>query len=161
MSSYEKCILEAEKNKKLSLCSRGYCSAKEKFKVYPSAYANGYASQVCKGKKPDALGDIKPDRKKKGKGDNNLDRWFEEKWVNVCEKDKDGNYLPCGKKHATLTAKTYPYCRPLHKLKGTTVVTAKELSTQEIDDMCKKKRSIRPGVNGKPTRVFIPSRTLS
>jgi hypothetical protein len=25
-------------------------AAKSKFKVYPSAYANGYAVQVCKGK---------------------------------------------------------------------------------------------------------------
>lgn len=32
------------------LCSRGKSAAKSKFKVYPSAYANGYAVQVCKGK---------------------------------------------------------------------------------------------------------------
>jgi hypothetical protein len=31
------------------LCSRGKSAAKSKFKVYPSAYANGYAVQVCKG----------------------------------------------------------------------------------------------------------------
>ena len=31
------------------LCSRGYKAAKKKFKVYPSAYANAYASKVCKG----------------------------------------------------------------------------------------------------------------
>ena len=34
------------------LCSRGKSAAKSKFKVYPSAYANGYAVQVCKGKMP-------------------------------------------------------------------------------------------------------------
>jgi len=32
------------------LCSRGKSAAKAKFDVYPSAYANGYAVQVCKGK---------------------------------------------------------------------------------------------------------------
>jgi hypothetical protein len=32
------------------LCARGKSAAKSKFKVYPSAYANGYAVQVCKGK---------------------------------------------------------------------------------------------------------------
>jgi hypothetical protein len=156
MSSYEKCISEADKNTKLSLCSRGYCSAKEKFKVYPSAYANGYASQVCQGKKPDALGRVKADIQNK-KDDKDLKRWFDEKWVNVCEKDENGKYIPCGKKDATLNANTYPYCRPLHKLKGTSVVTAKELSNQKIADMCRKKRSIQPGVDGKPTRVYLRS----
>ena len=34
------------------LCARGKAAAKSKFKVYPSAYANGYAVQVCKGTKP-------------------------------------------------------------------------------------------------------------
>ena len=32
------------------LCSRGKRSAKSKYDVYPSAYANGHAVQVCKGK---------------------------------------------------------------------------------------------------------------
>ena len=34
------------------LCARGKAAAKSKFKVYPSAYANGYAVQVCKGRMP-------------------------------------------------------------------------------------------------------------
>ncbi len=38
------------------LCARGIAAAKKKYKVYPSAYANGYAVQVCKGMKPDAAG---------------------------------------------------------------------------------------------------------
>ena len=32
------------------LCPKGKAEAKRKFKVYPSAYANMYASKVCKGK---------------------------------------------------------------------------------------------------------------
>ena len=32
------------------LCARGKAAAKRKFKVYPSAYANMYASAVCSGK---------------------------------------------------------------------------------------------------------------
>jgi hypothetical protein len=36
----------------MKLCKRGKAAAKAKYKVYPSAYANGYAVQVCKGKKP-------------------------------------------------------------------------------------------------------------
>ena len=32
------------------LCPRGKAAAKRKFKVYPSAYANAYASRICAGK---------------------------------------------------------------------------------------------------------------
>ena len=32
------------------LCPKGKVAAKRKFKVYPSAYANMYASAVCSGK---------------------------------------------------------------------------------------------------------------
>lgn len=41
-----------KKKKDTTLCSRGKNAAKAKFEVYPSAYANGYAVQVCKGKMP-------------------------------------------------------------------------------------------------------------
>ena len=40
------------------LCARGKAAAKRKFKVYPSAYANMYASAVCSGK-------VKPGGRKK------------------------------------------------------------------------------------------------
>jgi len=42
------------------LCPRGKAAAKRKFKVYPSAYANMYASAVCSGK-------VTPGGKKKSK----------------------------------------------------------------------------------------------
>ena len=45
-------INEGKKKSGTKLCSRGKAAAKAKFKVYPSAYANGYAVQVCKGKMP-------------------------------------------------------------------------------------------------------------
>ena len=40
------------KKKDTTLCSRGKKAAQAKFEVYPSAYANGYAVQVCKGTMP-------------------------------------------------------------------------------------------------------------
>ena len=43
------------------LCAKGKAAAKRKFKVYPSAYANMYASGVCSGK-------IKPGGRKKAAG---------------------------------------------------------------------------------------------
>ena len=38
------------------LCPRGKAAAKRKFKVYPSAYANAYASKICAGKARDPSG---------------------------------------------------------------------------------------------------------
>jgi hypothetical protein len=45
-------VTEGRKKTGTKLCARGKSAAKSKFDVYPSAYANGYAVQVCKGKKP-------------------------------------------------------------------------------------------------------------
>ena len=52
------------------LCPRGKAAAKRKFKVYPSAYANAYASKVCAGKIKDPSGKKKKDwgPKKANKG---------------------------------------------------------------------------------------------
>jgi hypothetical protein len=43
-------IHEGRKKTGTKLCARGKAAAKSKFKVYPSAYANGYAVSVCKGR---------------------------------------------------------------------------------------------------------------
>ena len=48
------------------LCQRGKAAAKRKFKVYPSAYANMYASAVCSGKV--TPGGKKKNRKKAAAG---------------------------------------------------------------------------------------------
>ncbi len=51
MSVSDKDMVEEGKKKTgTKLCARGKSAAKSKFDVYPSAYANGYAIQVCKGK---------------------------------------------------------------------------------------------------------------
>lgn len=41
---------EGRKKSGTKLCARGKAAAKAKFKVYPSAYGNGFAVQVCKGR---------------------------------------------------------------------------------------------------------------
>ena len=46
----EMVMMEGKKKTGTKLCARGKSAAKAKFKVYPSAYANGFAVQVCKGK---------------------------------------------------------------------------------------------------------------
>jgi hypothetical protein len=52
MNIDDKDMVMAEGRKKTGtkLCARGKSAAKAKYDVYPSAYANGYAIQVCKGK---------------------------------------------------------------------------------------------------------------
>ena len=51
------------------LCPRGKAAAKRKFDVYPSAYANAYASKICAGKIKDPSGVKRKDfRGKKAKG---------------------------------------------------------------------------------------------
>ena len=155
MSGYDKCLKTANKK----LCARGYCTAKHMFTVYPSAYANGYASSVCQGKKPDFLGETYPDEKymrglkAKPKAIDPLQRWFKEEWVNVCKKGKGaGGYAPCGRSEASLNV-NYPYCRPYYKLPGTQVVTVKELTATEIKQMCLKKKSLP-----QPSRVILPDK---
>jgi hypothetical protein len=43
-------ITEGKKKTGTKLCARGKASAKAKYDIYPSAYSNGHAVQVCKGK---------------------------------------------------------------------------------------------------------------
>ena len=50
MDDRDMVMQEGRKKTGTKLCARGVASAKAKFDVYPSAYANGHAVQVCKGK---------------------------------------------------------------------------------------------------------------
>jgi hypothetical protein len=168
-SSYEECLPLAQQRYdagKLKLCPRGYCTAKYKYEVYPSAYANGYAVQVCQGTKPDQEEETFEDDEYTSRLDevkqhdspveNNLQRWYDEKWVNVCEQgDGPGGYKVCGSGNGVDDPANYPYCRPYYKQPGTTVVTAQELSDDELKLLCQVKRSQPQGVNGRPTRVSL------
>ena len=76
------------------LCPKGKAAAKRKFDVYPSAYANMYASAVCSGKvKPGGKKKKKVVKKKTGGG---LRKWVDEKWVDIGAPKKNGKYQPCG-----------------------------------------------------------------
>jgi hypothetical protein len=48
--SDEETLQEGKKKTGTKLCARGKAAAKSKFKVYPSAYGNGFAVQVCQGR---------------------------------------------------------------------------------------------------------------
>ena len=128
------------------LCPRGKAAAKRKFDVYPSAYANMYASAVCSGK-------VTPGGKKKGKKKKvvgaktggGLRKWVSEEWVDIGAPKKNGKYQPCGRKSTTGTKRKYPKCVPLAKAKG--------MSSSEKKSAVQRKRAVKQGVKGKPTNV--------
>ena len=67
------------------LCAKGKAAAKRKFKVYPSAYANMYASGVCSGK-------ITPGGKKKSRTKKADDGRASFKGGGMCKKGKGRAY---------------------------------------------------------------------
>lgn len=124
----------------MKLCKRGYCSAKAKYDVYPSAYANLYASAVCQGKAADYGGQTYADTNYTQQlhsqtEPSNLQRWVQEKWVNVCEPE----YPACGRETASST--DYPYCRPSVRVNQETPTTVNELSIAQIQQLCAQKRA--------------------
>ena len=129
------------------LCPKGKAAAKRKFDVYPSAYANMYASAVCSGK-------IKPGGKKKKKKTGGLiqlkeggglRKWVSEKWVDIGAPKKDGKFQPCGRKNAKTSKRKYPKCVPLAK--------DKRMTAGQRASAVKRKRAKAQGVGGKPTFV--------
>jgi hypothetical protein len=46
----EMVMMEGRKKTGTKLCARGKAAAKAKFKVWPSAYGNGFGVQVCQGR---------------------------------------------------------------------------------------------------------------
>lgn len=109
---YSECIRErsilAEKGRSGKLCPEGYCTAKMKFKVYPSAYANGYGVQVCQGTKPTMDGrplpltldqrvyiggrssSHRPKTKKNGRSRSSSSRRSSHKSIRSSQRDKPG-----------------------------------------------------------------------
>lgn len=99
-------------------------SVKRRVKSWPSAYASGQVVQEYK---------RKGGRYKKGKNQERaLERWFDEKWIDVC------TGKPCGRK-GTSTRK-YPYCRPTIKVNSSTPKTADTLTKKQKEKLCAKKR---------------------
>ena len=124
------------------LCPKGKAAAKRKFDVYPSAYANMYASAVCSGKVKPGSKKKKVVKKKTGGG---LRKWVDEKWVDIGAPKKNGKYQPCGRKSTKGTKRKYPKCVPLAK--------AQRMTESQKKSAVKRKRAKPQGVGGKPTMV--------
>ena len=163
------------------LWSRAKAAAKSKYKVYPSAYANGFASKWYKKRgggwrtvkkkssnesietneasSPAQQAAIAINMKKKGikpKNENvneDLRNWFKEKWVDVSKK-VDGKHPPCGRKDAD--GKSYPKCRPSKKVSSETPKVASSYDKDEKKAMTQQKRRAekkdpKVGTGNKPT----------
>ena len=76
--------------------------------------------------------------------DEDLARWFKEKWVNIGGKKdpKTGQYPPCGR-HDTSTGK-YPKCRPANKVSSETPETVGEMTPKERKSAVIQKRRVEP-----------------
>jgi hypothetical protein len=74
------------------LCPRGKAAAKRKFKVYPSAYANAYASKICAGKIKDPSGvkrkDFRGSKAEGGPAEDNMLKKLGERKKQQTEKNK-------------------------------------------------------------------------
>jgi hypothetical protein len=84
-----------------------------------------------------------------------LRRWFKEKWVDVSRKVK-GKYPPCGRKDAN--NKAYPKCRPSKKVSKETPKIASSFDKKEKKAMTSQKRREekkhpKVGKGNKPTMV--------
>lgn len=116
--------------------------AKRKFKVYPSAYANGWLVKEYKrrGGKYKSSSSRKPSKKSRKKSVG-LSRWFQEKWIDVCKLPKK---VSCGRSRVprskSKSKKTYPYCRPSKRISSKTPRTAYEISKDEIKRRCRSKK---------------------
>lgn len=127
------------------LWERAKAAAKKKFKVYPSAYANLWASKWYKEKGG------KWKKEKKSELDiplsisADLREWLKEEWVDISRKDKSGKHPPCGRDDSNKGG--YPKCRPKSE--------ADKMSTKEKERATNQKRNEpnpKSGKGNKPTR---------
>ena len=71
-----------------------------------------------------------------------LGRWFREKWVDISKKDKDGKHPPCGREAASKKHGAYPKCRPSKQVSSDTPETSGEMSKDEKEAAVRQKRRV-------------------
>jgi len=157
-----------------ALYARVKREAKQKFKVWPSAYASAWLVKTYKkrggkyrvsstkreksrrkSRKRSRRKSRKRSRRKSRKRKSymrfsrrksrkrrlgkktGLSRWFAEEWIDVCKLPK---IVPCGRKSARKSPRSYPYCRPRYKITSKSPKTARSYSRAEIRRRCKKKK---------------------
>jgi hypothetical protein len=76
-------------------------------------------------------------KRKKNKNTTQLtgvDRWFAQKWINICQSKPPHHLVPCGS-----SQKNYPVCRPYIKVSSDTPLTYDQIDKSKIAQLCKKK----------------------
>ena len=128
-----------------SLWSKAVAEAKKKYRVYPSAYANGYAAKWYK---------------KNGgtwKTEKDLREWFAEKWVDISRPKKGGGYEPCGRRTEGMSEsdyrKKYPKCVPASR--------AAKMSNADRESAISSKRRDGLPKGGAPQNVATRRETKS
>ena len=105
--------------------------AKRKFDIWPSIYASSWVVREYK----------KRGGKYRGKRDpsQGLERWYSEKWINVCKLPKK---VPCGRPKGGFKEyrKKYPYCRPSVRVNSKTPKLAQKISPARRKTLCTKKK---------------------
>jgi len=138
-----------------ALYNRIKAQVKSRVKRWPSAYASGQLVRSYKQKggkyrctsmgKPRCTSMGKPRCTSMGKprctSFGSLDRWFKEKWINVCNRSSSGKNLPCGRKKSS--SKSYPYCRPSRRISSQTPRTSREIPRAELKRRCALKHRIK------------------
>lgn len=120
-----------------ALWARAKAEAKKRYDVYPSAYANGWAAKFYKerGGRWKTLSE-------------DLDHWFNQKWVDISRTTEDGKHPECGASAGTKARgkdgqRAYPKCRP--------AVSAAHMSDKEKRSAVRRKREAenQPGAGRK------------
>lgn len=68
-----------------------------------------------------------------------LRRWFKEKWVDISKKDASGKHPPCGRTKSK--KKGYPKCRPSRRVSSETPQTSGEMSPERKKKAVAQKRA--------------------
>lgn len=130
------------------LWSRAISEAKKRFRVYPSAYANGWAAKWYKKQG----GGWKTEKSYDDVGHSSmkdLRDWFKEKWVDISRPKKGGGYEPCGRKTEGMSESDYrnkyPKCVPAS-------VAARMSDRQKRSAIARKREQGKPK-GGKPSMV--------
>jgi len=129
MGSY--CKGKKSKPVNLALYNRIKAMVKRKVKRWPSAYASGQLVRMYKSKggkySCNSFG------KSRFNFFGSLDRWFKERWVDVC------TGKPCGRKK--VGDRLYPYCRPSRRVSSKTPNF--KISRSELKRRCAIKHRIK------------------
>ena len=132
-------LLTEGKNKPTNpkLWAQSLAWARSRYDVCPSAYCNGAAAKRYKSKGGGWRKVKKSTNESEESVNEDLKRWFKEKWVDVSKK-VDGKHPPCGRKDAD--GKAYPKCRPSKKVSSETPKVASSYSKEDKKKMTQQKR---------------------